>query len=303
MKKNHPLVSIIIVTWNRKDDILDALDAIKRQTYSNLEVVVVDNGSTDGTVKEIRRLYKDYKLICLPSNVGCEEGFNVGIINSTGSILIYLDSDAFFEDDGISKIVDKFNNDSSLGIVDPRIYNFFSKSIQNEPKNWPPHDRIFTGCAVGIKKEVIENTGLRPKNYFIYVSENDISMRALDYGYKIEHFSDILAYHKESPIKRLSPKFYYYNTRNSIWLICKHYPLLPALRELIYLLLINFILSLKSFSLHYYFLGLFEGIFKLPTVIKNERKPLKKWYLGRLYPTIKEGIEIWKKKYGKSNES
>lgn len=303
MKKNQPLVSIIIVTWNRKNDILDALDDIKRQTYPHLEVIIVDNGSTDGTIQEVKRLYKDYKLICLPSNVGCEEGFNVGIVNSTGSILIYLDSDAFFEDNGISKIVDKFNKDSSLGIIDPRIYNFFSKSIQNEPKNWPPQDRIFTGCAVGIRREVIDNTGLRPKNYFIYGSEIDISMRALDYGYKIEHSSDILAYHKESPTKRLSKKFYYYNTRNSIWLICKYYPLFPALREMIYLLLINLALSLKSFSLHYYFWGLFEGIFKLPLIIKNERKPLKKWYLGRMYPTIKEGIKIWKKKYGKSNES
>ena len=303
MKKNQPLVSIIIVTWNRKNDILDALDDIKRQTYPHLEVIIVDNGSTDGTIQEVKRLYKDYKLICLPSNVGCEEGFNVGIVNSTGSILIYLDSDAFFEDNGISKIVDKFNKDSSLGIIDPRIYNFFSKSIQNEPKNWPPQDRIFTGCAVGIRREVIDNTGLRPKNYFIYGSEIDISMRALDYGYKIEHSSDILAYHKESPTKRLSKKFYYYNTRNSIWLICKYYPLFPALREMIYLLLINLALSLKSFSLHYYFWGLFEGIFKLPQIIKNERKPLKKWYLGRLYPTIKEGIKIWEKKYGKSNES
>ena len=303
MNMNQPLVSIIIVTWNRKEDILDALDAIKKQTYPNLEVIIVDNGSTDDTVKEIRKLYKDYQLICLPSNVGCEEGFNVGIVNATGSILIYLDSDAFFEDDGISKIVDKFNNNPSLGIIDPRIYNFYSKSIQNEPKNWPPSNRIFTGCAVGIRKEVIDNTGLRPKNYFIYASENDIAMRALDYGYKIEHFSDIVAYHKESPTKRLSPKFYYYSTRNCIWLICKYYPLLPALRELIYLLMLNLILSLKSFSLHYYFLGLFEGIFKLPIIIKNERQPLKKWYLGRLFPTIKEGVKILNKKYGQTNES
>ena len=126
MKNNQPLVSIIIVTWNRKEEILDALEAIGKQSYNNIEVVVVDNGSSDGTIEEVRRLYKSYKLVCLPSNVGCEEGFNVGIVNSTGTILIYLDSDAFFEDEGIQKIVDKFNDNPSLGIVDPRIYNFFS---------------------------------------------------------------------------------------------------------------------------------------------------------------------------------
>tara|TARA_B100001250_G_scaffold413928_1_gene449810 strand:+ start:382 stop:1293 length:912 start_codon:yes stop_codon:yes gene_type:complete len=289
---NQPLVSIIIVTWNRKEDILDALNAIDSQTYSNLEIVVVDNGSSDGTVEEIRRLYPGYKLVCLSSNVGCEEGFNVGIANSTGSILIFLDSDAFFEDNGIAKIVERFNKYPDLGIIDPRIYNYFSKEIQNEPKNWPPQDRMFTGCAVGIKKEVIDNTGLRPKNYFIYASEPDVCIRALDFGYKIQHFNDIVAYHKESPVKRFSSKFYYYNTRNILWLICKYYPIFPAIREVIFHLSINFLLSLKTMSLHYYFLGLFEGIFKLPYIIKNERRPLKRWYLGRVYPSLKQIIKI-----------
>ena len=55
---------------------------------------------------------------------------------------------------------------------------------------------------------------------------------------------------------------------------------------MIYHLIINFILSLRTLSLHYYFLGMFEGLIKLPSVIKNERKPLKKWYLGRIYPPI-----------------
>ena len=298
---NNQLVSVIIVTWNRKDDILETLESLQRQTYSNLEVIIVDNGSSDGTVEEIRQLYPNYKLICLPSNVGCEEGFNIGIVNSTGSILVFLDSDAFFEDDGINKIVHKFNNDPSLGIVDPRIFNFFSKKIQNEPKNWPKHNR-FTGCAVGLKKELFDNVGLRPKNYFIYASEEDVGIRALDYGYKIQHFSNIVAYHKESPTTRLSSKFYYYNTRNVLWLICKHYPLLPAIREVIFHFTINFILSLKTLSLHYYFLGMIEGIFKLPLIIKNERKPLKKWYLGRIYPSGAQIIKIIIAKLGKKNE-
>ena len=72
---NNPLVSVIIVTWNRKDDMLETLDALQNQTYSNLEVIIVDNGSSDGTADVIRKKYPNYKLIYLSSNVGCEEGF------------------------------------------------------------------------------------------------------------------------------------------------------------------------------------------------------------------------------------
>ena len=158
---------------------------------------------------------------------------------------------------------------------------------------------MFTGCAAGFKKEVFDSIGLRPSNYFIYASEPDICIRALDYGYKIEHCSDIVAYHKESPKKRFSPKFYYYNTRNVIWLIVKFYPFLPLIREMIYHLIINFILSLRTLSLHYYFLGMFEGLIKLPSVIKNERKPLKKWYLGRVYPSNMDLLKIISNKFSK----
>ncbi|SVC37825.1 uncharacterized protein METZ01_LOCUS290679, partial [marine metagenome] len=52
---NNPLVSVIIVTWNRKNDILETLESLQSQTYSNLEIVIVDNGSSDGTVEEIRQ--------------------------------------------------------------------------------------------------------------------------------------------------------------------------------------------------------------------------------------------------------
>ena len=67
---------------------------------------------------------------------------------------------------------------------------------------------------------------------------------------------------------------------------------MPAIREILFHFIINFILSLKTLSIHYYFLGMLEGIFKLPLVIKNERKPLEKWYLGRVYPSNMEILRI-----------
>ena len=77
--------------------------------------------------------------------------------------------------------------------------------------------------------------------------------------------------------------------------------MIPAFIELFNLLVINLSLSIKSFSIHYYLLGFLEGLIKLPIIIKNERKPLKRWYLGRLYPNISELLGILRKKYGKKN--
>ena len=100
----NPLVSIIIVNWNRKEDLLFVLKKIHEDnTYENIEVIIVDNGSDDGSIIEVPKKYPNFKYINLSSNLGCEEGYNIGVLNSSGEILIYLDSDAYIEKGGIKK--------------------------------------------------------------------------------------------------------------------------------------------------------------------------------------------------------
>lgn len=295
IKVNNPLVSIIIVNWNRKDDLLFTLNEISKEKYSNLEVVIVDNNSTDGSRTEVPKKYPEYKYINLSENLGCEEGYNVGVLNASGEILIYLDSDAYIENGGIKKIVDVFKKDNHIGIIDPLIINYHSKLPQNGTGNvWPLENTMFTGCAVAIKRDVIDKIGLRPGNFYIYASEADVCIRVLDAGYKIKHEKNIIAYHKESPVKRLSSLFFYYSTRNVIWLIFKYYPIFPALRELIIHLIWYFILSVKSRSIFLYLKGVFHGLLGLPKIFINERNVLKNWKLGRVYPSNELLLKILK---------
>ena len=285
MKK--PLVSIIIVNWNRIDDMLFTLDKISYETYQNLEVVIVDNGSDDGSRTEIPKKYPEHKYINLSSNLGCEEGYNVGVLNSNGEILIYLDSDAYIEKGGIEKMIDVFNDDINIGIIDPLIINYHTKLPQNGKKNkWPLDGTMFTGCAVAFKKEVIERIGLRPGNFYIYASEADVCIRALDAGFKIKHTESIIAFHKESPVKRISSAFFYYSTRNVIWLIFKYYPIIPAFIEIFKHLIWYFILAFKSRNIYQYFKGVINGFLGLPQIFQNERKVLKNWKRGRIYPPL-----------------
>lgn len=282
----RPLVSIIIVNWNRIDDMLFTLDKISSDPYPNLEVVIVDNGSEDGSRTEIPKKYPEYKYINLSTNLGCEEGFNVGILNSSGEVLIYLDSDAYIEKEGIGKMIDVFNEDSTIGIIDPLIINYHTKLPQNSGNNrWPLDGTMFTGCAVAFKREVIETIGLRPGNFFIYASEADVCIRALDAGFKIKHTANIIAVHKESPVKRLSSSFFYFSTRNVIWLIFKYYPIMPAFRELVKHLIWNFVLAWKSKNMYQYLRGVLAGFLGLPRVFRIERKVLKNWKRGRVYPS------------------
>ena len=80
------LISIIIVNWNRIDDMRETLKSLESQTYRNYEIVVVDNGSTDGSENKLPLEFPKIHLISLDENLGCEEGFNIGMENSNGDI-------------------------------------------------------------------------------------------------------------------------------------------------------------------------------------------------------------------------
>ena len=204
MESSHPLVTIIILNWNRKKCLKETLESLSDITYDNYEVVVVDNASTDRSQEMVRNYFPKYKLINLPTNVGCEQGFNVGIVNAQGEILVFLDNDAFLESNAIDQFVAVFSRQPSTGIIDPKILNFYTNEIMYQT-GVRPSENIFTGCAFAITREVIDKIGLRPAEYFIYASEPEISMRVIDAGYKIVTDHSIVAYHKESPDMRLSP--------------------------------------------------------------------------------------------------
>ena len=234
----------------------------------------------------IKNKYPHAKLIKSDRNLGCEGGFNLGMENASGDIFFYLDSDASLSDDVLERVSFEFKKNSKLGILDPRIINPHNNLIINEPKHWPLKNH-FTGCAAAIRSSVIDKIGMRPAEYFIYTSEADLSLRTIDANYTIEHFSDIVAFHRESPKKRLSSKFYYYYTRNGLWLIWKFYPLFPAIKETITHLTYNFINSLLRLSHWHFFSGIYEGIRDFKKYSLDKRKPIGLYKEAKLYPSTK----------------
>lgn len=276
-------ISIIIVNWNRVDDMIETLESLKFQTYKNFEIVVVDNGSTDNSVEIIETEFPYVNLIKLQSNLGCEEGFNIGMKSSKGEIFFYLDSDASLSNDVLERTAEEFNKNNKLGILDPRIVNPNNMEIQNEAKNWPTKNN-FVGCAAAIRRSVIDVIGMRPSEYFIYTSEPDICIRTIGAGYTIEHYEDIVAYHRESPKKRLSSNFFYYYTRNGLWLIWKLYPFFPAVLETFIHLAFNFTKSMLALSPSHFFIGLYEGVKGFKKNAIDKRKPVMQYYEAKLYP-------------------
>jgi GT2 family glycosyltransferase len=237
---SQPLVSIVMLAWNRKDDVRESLTRIRQIDYSNLEVIVVDNASTDGTQEMVEAEFPEAKLLRMFKNIGIE-AYNIGFENAKGEYLVIIDDDSFPAPYAISRMVEKFKADPRLGVLAFDVRNYYNyNDIKNELENADTNTSTaavandylmsFNGAGVGVRRELFKKIGYYPEEFFLYNNELDCAFKIWDAGYRIEFHADLVSYHKFSPKNRASWRAPYFYTRNAFWLAWKHYPVDMALK-------------------------------------------------------------------------
>lgn len=217
MMWNH-LVSFAIATHSRNQELQSCLDSILRQHYNPIEVVVVDNGSTDATEQIIKEKYNlpSVHYLKLSENKGCVEGKNIAIRNCKGYIIVAIDDDALLTDvDATQKIVDRFSQDKEVGLLAFRSLNYSTEKVLREEfphkdKSLDPDQEFetsyFIGVGYALRRIVYEKVGSYPADFFFGFEELDLSYKIIDAGYKIIYFPQVTVLHKKSPAGRLSYK-------------------------------------------------------------------------------------------------
>jgi GT2 family glycosyltransferase len=227
------LVSVVILAWNRREDLRESLVRLRENRYPNLEIIVCDNGSTDGTAQMVRAEFPHVTLIEIGRNIGIE-AYNEGFRRARGKYIVILDDDSFPEAEAIGRMVERFEEDAELGIAafDVRSYANYDRMTEGAaagaPNNLPKYLMGFNGAGAGVRKAVFDSVGYYPGEFFLYWNEQDLALRTLSAGWKIRFFPDIVSYHKHSPANRESWRAPYYYCRNSFWLVWKNYPLRQA---------------------------------------------------------------------------
>ncbi|MBD3183956.1 glycosyltransferase [Candidatus Poribacteria bacterium] len=267
---NCPLVTVNILTWNRKADLEKLLNILWKQSYHNLEIIVVDNASEDGTAQMIEQCFPEVRLFKLSQNIGIQ-GWNVGFEKAKGDYVLTLDDDCFPEADSIRKMVGRFQHQPETGIIAFRILD------RDTGENWnsmytPAADAeiewfTFAGCAVGFRTHLIKQV-LFP-NIFLYEHELEPSIRILDMGYRIKLCPDIKAYHKMPEISRQSWKSAYYSTRNDLIFAWKCLPFITCLKLSLGIIILHGCIAIKHRRLSAYIRALFYAAKMLPQTISE----------------------------------
>jgi len=212
----NQLVSILIITMNRKDELFEVLDSIKLQQYNNYEIIIAENGSTKEIIKEHQnkiKLYPNVQYHILPENLGVSGGRNYLLKISRGDIIIEIDDDAsFVHEDSIIKVITYFDNNPSVGIQAFKSINFYTNQVDRNEfpfrnKKYDPQNATecmwFIGVGHAFTRELIDKIGIY-RDFFPWGSEEqDYALRALNANYKIVFRPDIKVLHKKSPYGRI----------------------------------------------------------------------------------------------------
>lgn len=243
-------VAIIILNWNGKKDTIECLESLKHITYPNYEILLVDNGSTDGSVEYFRERYPDIEIIENEKNMGYAEGNNVGIrrvMKNGADYMLLLNNDTVVDPEFLGELVNVAENNLRIGFAGPKVYyynydqkkdiiNFAGGKLDmwkgrtyhiglNEVDSGQ-YDEIkevdyVEGSCLLLRKEVIKEIGLLDPVYFAYWEENDLCMRGNKAGYISIFVPKAKIWHKIAA-SNINKNKIYYLTRNQFWFIKRY---------------------------------------------------------------------------------
>ena len=239
-----PLVSVIVLNYNAGELLLNCVDSIKKSTYANLEILVVDNISSDESQRKCKEKFPDIKLIQNEKNFGYCGGNNVGIKEAQGEFIVILNPDTIVEPNCIKELIlahEKFGD----GLYQPKILSLNEENIIQSTGNMlhvfgfgfarDKGNRITdkkeevekigyaSGTCLFTSRRVIEKIGLLDEFLFLYHDDLDLGWRAAQIGINSYYVPDSKIFHVESYSLKWSAKKFYWLERNRKYCLLTHY--------------------------------------------------------------------------------
>lgn len=214
---SRPLVSILILTWNRRAELSRSIDSALAQTYPNKEIVVVDNHSEDDTEIYVKGKYPEIRYVALPENLGCPSGRNAGARHCNGTFIYFLDDDGWLDSDAVTLAVARAEGDASIGVVCSSIRTVEDGRVVTTPLDGMAQGQyqalFFGGCSL-IRADVFKNLGGYAEDFNRQGEEQDFALRMLDQGFYCYLEPKSMMFHAPSPVGRSDRKFIYFQLRN-----------------------------------------------------------------------------------------
>lgn len=248
-------VSVIIPHWNGIEVLAECLESLTRSTYTDLEIIVVDNASTDGSQAWLKTNYPAVRLIENESNFGYAGGCNRGAEAAAGDFLVFLNNDTIQDPSWLKPLVARLDSDSKIAAVQPKLRNYYRRDLfdyaggaggamdvfgfpfargrvfthqETDDGQYDNPQRIFwaSGTAFMIRRDIFLAAGRFDETFFAHMEEIDLCWRIHMLGYSVWAEPASIVYHKNAvSLPMQSVRKLYLNHRNSLLMLLSNYSL------------------------------------------------------------------------------
>lgn len=238
--------SVIIPNWNGVNLLKDCLISLRRQTFKNFEIILVDNGSEDNSVNFVQNNFPEVKIIKLSKNYGFAKAINAGVKASVSKYVVFLNNDTKVDKNWLKNLIMCADKNPKAISISSKLLNYYDKKIdgvgivinevgQARSLGWQEEDKgqydnvkyilgATGGAALFRGKEFIKLGGF-DESYFMYYEEVDFAFRAQFQGYKSILCPKAIVYHKhKTSAKKLPQHIEYWQFRNMTQTIIKDFP-------------------------------------------------------------------------------
>jgi GT2 family glycosyltransferase len=240
-----PVVSVVIPNWNGAEHLPTCLDSLRQQTLGDVEVIVVDNGSTDGSVQLLEGRYPEVGVLALGKNLGFAGACNVGMRAARGGFIVLLNNDTEVDAAWLEEVVGAFERHPGAGMVASKMLLFDRRDVfhtagdfyrvDGVPGNRGVWERdegqydeevfVFGACggSAAYRRAMLEQVGMLDEDFFYSCEDVDLAWRAQLVGWRCIYAPRAVVYHKLSATGGGTTASFY-DGRNTIYLLVKDYP-------------------------------------------------------------------------------
>ncbi len=252
--QSAPAVSVIIVSWNARHLLERCLPSVVATCYPNLEIILADNGSTDGSSEWVAATFPQVHIVRHPENWAFCRGNNEAIPHARGQYIVLLNNDVEVPSDWLWPLVQRMESDPAIGAVQPKLRQYYQRThfeyagaaggfldrfgypftrgrlfdtVEPDEGQYDDPGPIFwaTGAAIMLRRKALDQVGLLDEHFVLHMEEIDLCWRLQRAGYRIELVPESVVYHLGgSSLPPHDPRKTYYNFRNSLLLLYKNLP-------------------------------------------------------------------------------
>lgn len=243
-----PRVSVITLNWNGKQFLKECLESLVNQTFRDFEVIIIDNGSTDGSAAFVREAYPWVRLIELPENIGFAGGNNRAISECKGEFIVTLNNDTKVETGFLAELVAAAEADFAIGMVASKMLNFYENDRidsvgvrilhngmgqnigvgEQDRGQYDTSINVFGPCAGAAlyRRAMLDEVGFFDSSFFAYYEDLDLAWRGRIAGWRSVTAPTAVVYHIHSATSgKMSPFTVFHVQRNKWFVLLKNWPI------------------------------------------------------------------------------